>query len=442
MPALVATVIYALLIAGLFWMDRDRKARVSAALWIPVVWVFLAGSRLVSEWLNPGLSLDNPDQYLEGSPLDRLVLMGLLAAALWVLVARGRRTLSCLELNGALLLFFLYGALSVVWADYPDVAFKRWIKAVGNLVMAMVVLTEADPGAALRTLLRRTGFLLIPLSVLLIKYYPELGRGYDRWTWTPYYGGVTTTGKNGLGYVCMIFGLASLWRFLETALSGEPGRRARPLAAHGFVLVMTLWLFWKADSATSLACFLLGGALMVVTSLPGLAAPAAVHVLFGTMLVFGVSAMFVNAGTALVEAMGRDPTLTGRTDLWEELLRMTVDPWFGAGFESFWLGERTEALWRKYWWHPNQAHNGYLETYLNLGWIGVTLLVLTVVAGYRSVVARFRIDPAIGRLSLAYFAMAVAYNLTEAAFKGIHVVWIMFLLAVTVFPSDSHAEDR
>ena len=79
MPALVATVIYALVIAGLFWMDRDRKARVSAALWIPVVWVFLAGSRLVSEWLNPGLSLDNPDQYLEGSPLDRLVLMGLLA---------------------------------------------------------------------------------------------------------------------------------------------------------------------------------------------------------------------------------------------------------------------------------------------------------------------------------------------------------------------------
>jgi O-antigen ligase len=307
--------------------------------------------------------------------------------------------------------------------------------------MAMVVLTDPDPAAAVKVLLRRTAFLLIPLSVLLIKYYPELGRGYDRWTWTPYYGGVTTTGKNGLGYVCMIFGLATLWRFLETWLGGAPGRKARPLLAHGLILAMTMWLFWKADSATSLACFLLGSGLLIVTSLPGLAAPATVHGLLITSLCLGFCAIFIDLGTALVEALGRDPTLTGRTQLWDELLRMTVDPWFGAGFESFWLGERTEALWRKYWWHPNQAHNGYIETYLNLGWIGVALLGLTVAAGYRNVVAKFRRDPALGRISLAFFTMAIVYNLTEAAFKGIHVVWIVFLLAITVIPNHSLAED-
>jgi len=150
--------------------------------------------------------------------------------------------------------------------------------------------------------------------------------------------------------------------------------------------------------------------------------------------------LLMDAGTALVEAMGRDPTLTGRTHLWDQLLRMTVDPWFGTGFESFWLGERTDALWKKYWWRPNQAHNGYLETYLNLGWIGVILLGVTVVAGYRHVVAKFRQDPAIARISLAFFSMAVVYNLTEAAFKGIHVVWIVFLLAVTVIPDDTRPE--
>lgn len=442
MPPFVATIVYAAGIAGLFWLDRARYSRVSPALWIPVAWTFLAGSRFVSEWLNPGLTLENHEQYLEGSPLDRAVLMAMLAAAFFVLFRRGRRVVTTLEANIPILLFFVYGALSILWSDYPDVAFKRWVKASGNLVMVLVVVTDPDPAAAVKAFLKRLGFLLIPLSVLLIKYYPELGRGYDRWTWEPYYGGVTTTGKNGLGYVCLLFGLASLWRFLDGLLHGAPGRKAGPLIAHGIVLLMTMWLFWKADSATSLACFLLGTALVAITTVPGFARPRAVHALLGITVCFVLATLFLNAGAELVQAFGRDSTLTGRTKLWDELLRMTVDPVFGAGFESFWLGERTEALWNKYWWRPNQAHNGYLETFLNLGWAGVILLGLVIAWGYRVVVRAFRRDPDTARIALAYFAAAVVYNLTEAAFKGQHVVWVMFLLAITAAPNYVPAEDE
>ncbi len=52
----------------------------------------------------------------------------------------------------------------------------------------------------------------------------------------------------------------------------------------------------------------------------------------------------------------------------------------GAGFESFWISPSVQNFWRKLvgWWHPeglNEAHDGYIEVYLNLGWIGVCLIV-------------------------------------------------------------------
>ena len=68
--------------------------------------------------------------------------------------------------------------MSVLWSDFPDVAFKRWIKAIGDLAMVLVIVTDAEP-IGTRRLFSRPGFVLLPTSVLLIKYYANLGRGYD-----------------------------------------------------------------------------------------------------------------------------------------------------------------------------------------------------------------------------------------------------------------------
>lgn len=430
MPPALATLVFVAGILVMFRLDRDPHARVSRALWIPTLWMLIAGSRMISEW-QVGAEIESPDQYFEGSPVDRLVLTGLLAAGLAVLLSRARASGLFLRRNIPILLFFAFCGASVIWSDYPSVAFKRWTKALGDVVMVMVVLTDREPSAAIRRLFARTAFLLIPLSVLLVKYYPEWGRGYDRWTWTPYYGGVAI-GKNGLGYVCLVFGLASLWRLFST-FRPAPERASGSRLAHAAVVAMALWLFWIADSATSFACFFIGGTLLAITTLPGLArAPSAPHLVTGGIVVAVFTVVLLNAGTGLVAAMGRDTTLTGRTELWDTLLKMIVEPLLGAGFESFWLGERVERLWAIYWWRPRQAHNGYLELFLNLGWVGVFLITVVIACGYRNVVALFRTDPAAGSLGLSLLVVALIYNLTEAAFKMMHPVWIAFLLAVSV----------
>ena len=434
MPARAATVLFIIGILGLFYLDRNRVARTSRALWIPAIWIFIGASRMLSQWLNLAAPLDTPDAYLEGSPLDRAVLTGLLIVGLTILVRRSERTWAIVRSNIPLLLFLLYAALSAMWSDYPFVAFKRWTKALGNVTMVLLIMTDGEPVAALKRVFARTAFFLIPLSVLFIKYYPELGRGYSRWTWQPFYTGVTTE-KNALGAICLVFGLASVWRFIDAFRAPEGSGRTGPLIAHGAVIGMAIWLFTMADSSTSLACFILGTAIMLLMRVVGTKRAVTVHVIVGSVVAVGLFAFFfLDAYASIVEALGRDATLTGRTDLWNELLQMDTRPWLGTGFETFWLGERAEYFWEKYYFHPNQAHNGYIETYLNLGWIGLGLLGLLMATGYRNVANAFRSDVGSGSLRLAYFTVAALYCVTEAAFKVMHPVWIVFLIAVTAVP--------
>lgn len=432
MSPTIAAVVFFVGILALFYLDWNPKSRTSIAICIPVAWMLVAGSRMASQWMSLGAPTDNPDQYLEGSPIDRNYLTTLLVLALIVLIRRREQVVRLLQRNTPILLFFSYCALSIAWSDYPDVAFKRWIKAGGNLVMVLVVLTDPGRTSAIGRFLTSAGFVLTPLSILFIKYYPDLGRGYHPWDWTPFYTGVTTN-KNELGMICLVVGLASVWSLLRAFKGGRASRK--PLLAHLAVLGMLGWLFWKAQSMTSLSCFMLASGVMIAMSSPRLARmPGIIHLLVAAVLSISASALFLNIGSGLVQTLGKDPTLTGRTEIWHLVLSMVTNPMVGTGFESFWLGKRLEKIWSIYWWHPNEAHDGYIELYLNLGWIGITLLVLAIVSGYRNIVVGFRRDPDLGRLKLAYFVAAVAYNFTEAAFRMMSPVFIVFLLATIAVP--------
>jgi O-antigen ligase len=429
---LVGTVFYIIGILWLFFVDRERQSRTSWAIWISTVWVLLGASRMVSQWLDMG-PVYSANQYLDGSPLDRNILTGLLVLGLGVLIRRHDRVAALLRINGWMIALLCYGALSMLWSDYPDVTFKRWIKALGDFVMVMIVLTDMDCKAARRQFLARVGFLLIPVSVMFIKYYPALGRTYSRWEGKMFYTGVASD-KNMLGMICLIFGLACLWRFMQVLRTAKSAVRNKRLLAHGVVLVMTVWLLWRANSVTSISCFVMAGTLMVLVSFPGFGRKRVlVHLVVASGLAISLSALFLNAG-GLVQALGRDPTLTGRTDLWKAVVAMNPNQFLGAGFESFWLGTRLEKVWSLFGWHPNEAHNGYLEIYLNLGWIGILLYATVIVIGYRNVMRALRLDPESGRLRLAYFFVGVAYSFTEAGFRMMNPVWVAFLLAIIAVP--------
>jgi O-antigen ligase len=434
MPASVATAGYISVILVLFWLDRDREVRPSRALWIPVLWFLIAASRPVSLWFQPQMIIDSASQYSEANPLNDIVLTVLLGGGVLVLVNRSRQVRRLLRANALVILFFLYCGVSILWSDFPLVAFRHWIRSIGDPVMALVVLTEADLPAALTRLITRTAFVLIPLSVLMIKYYPDLGREYNYWTFLPSYCGVTTN-KNTLGLLCLVTGLGSLWCFLSVFRDLRGGKRLRRLLAHSAVLLMIFWMFWMADSVTSSCCFLLAGALMATATLFRAARRTPLlPILVVAIVCVPLIALFSDMGGGLVEDLGRNPTLTGRTIIWKVVLSLSGNPLLGTGFESFWLGDRLPAIWQKTMLGLQEAHNGYLEVYLNLGWVGVALLATLMVKGYRNVMAWLRRNPPLGTLILAFFVAPVIYSLTEAGFRMMNLSWITFLLVTIATP--------
>lgn len=445
MQAHIATLLCALGILALFALDRDQKTNTSQALWIPVLWLFIASSRMVSQWLaamgllNGRTVVTSADQLLDGSPLDRYLLTGLVVLGVIILARRGQRVGTLLRANGPIVVFVLYCGLSTLWSDFTDVSFKRWIKAVGDVVMILIVLTDPDPAAAIKRLLARLGILLVPLSLLLSKYYPALGQTFSEWGGSGYTGAATS--KNELGQICLIFGVGSVWRLRDAFMSETSTRKLKTLIAYGVLLVMALWLFRMSSMMTALSCFLMASTLIVATGLrPVIKRPWIVHLLVAAIISISLFALFLDSSGDLVQALGRNPTLTGRTDLWNVVLGMNQNSFLGTGFESFWLGPRLQKIWSIYWWHVNEAHNGYIEVLLNLGWVGAGLLSVVILTGYRKVFGAFRQNPEFGGLLLAYFTLAVVYNFTESAIRIMHPIWILFLLSIMAASADLYPE--
>jgi O-antigen ligase len=363
----------------------------------------------------------------EGNPLDAWIYFTLIAAGFYVL---NKRQVSLSEIfrgNGWLMAFLLYCFIAILWSDFPFIAFKRWIKILGHPVMALILLTEPDPQEAFVRLMKRSAYVLVPMSILFIKYYPELGRAFDAWTGAPMSNGINAS-KNELGWMCMILGFFFFWHLLQTLRTEKSKARRNELLLIGGFLYMIWWLLFRADSSTSLMSLLAG---MLIVALLGL---RSVNIrLVSLYLLLAVITLVVGELTLgifgrLVDLTGHNMTLAGRGELWGELLAFHTNPIFGVGFESFWLGERLKTISEAHWWHPTEAHNGYLETYLNLGLIGLFLLLGVIIATYRKACLDLLGNFQFGRFRLGFLAAVVVFNWTEAAFKGLSPIWFVFYI--------------
>ncbi len=299
--------------------------------------------------------------------------------------------------------------------------------------MVLVMLTEPDPEEALISVMKRCAYILVPISILFIKYFPEWGRGYDGWSGTVAYTGITG-GKNLLGADCFIFGFFFVWYFLKVWRQPKTkGRHEELLLSFGFIY-MIAWLLISADSKTSLTALILGLVVLLFAGWPGVNKRyvgfylvLAAGVLLLAEFTFGIYGM-------VLKLLGRNPTLTERTFLWHDLLQIDINPLLGAGFENFWLGERLERIWILQPWRPNQAHNGYLDTYLNIGLIGLFLLIALLFATYGKARRELLRNFEFGRFRLGFLLAAIAYNWTEAGFKTLHLVFFAFYIITIDYP--------
>ena len=417
----------------LYRRDIRSKPNVTKAIWVPFIWIFLCCSRGVSEWIYTLTGVAVGGTLEEGSPIDRAAWIALIAAGIYILRKRHVQVATLVRNNRWLAAFLIYCFFAIFWAEFPFVALKRWIKVLGNPIMVIVIMTEPDPRAAFITVMKRVGYIVLPVSILFIKYYPQYGRGFSIWTGVPVNTGITLS-KNILGVDCLIYGFFFVWHLLNVRMQRRTRwRRDETLICVGFLL-MTWWLFRQADSQTPLTACLVGIGMMLLSGSKLIdKRMLGTYIVIGALVLIFLQSLF-DIYAVTLRLMGRDVTLTERTLLWADLLQEPINPLLGAGFENFWIGERIRRIQEKWTFGPNQAHNGYLETYLNLGLIGLALLIALLFATYAKARRALVAGMEFGRFRLGFLTSILFYNWTEAAFKTTHIVFLMFYVVAIDLP--------
>jgi len=437
MPPRLALVLTLGFITYLFRRDVRERPNITGAVWLPILWVIIVSSRTVSQWLRLfGLPTFVSGSVEEGSSLDAVVLSTMIALGIYILHKRQVRLAEIVRENKWLVFFVLYCLVSAAWSDSPMISIKRWIKMLGHAVMLLVILTEVEPDEALTRLMKRSAYVLFPISILWMKYFPQLGRQYES-DGSLHNAGITS-GKNELGVVAIIFGLFFCWHLLRVwQAKGTSGRR-NELILDGGLLFLTGYCLGKAHSATSALSLLLSGGIMLALGLRSVDKKRIRAYVIVCIVVILVAQGLFDIFGHIVELSGHSSTLEGRGHLWEVLLATDRSPILGAGYESYWSGERLQTIWAmpEFWWRPVQAHNGYLEVYLNLGIVGLLILIGLLVATFEKCAHELVYDFEWGRLTMSYFWMMLVHNWTEAGFKGLSLMFFAFFFVALKLPRD------
>lgn len=429
-------------VAYAFSRERQRVTLVSSALFWPTLWYMVASSRPAGVWLSIwGVPLPGGGGGLEdGSFIERIFYLTLTLIGIRILRRRPIDWGQVWRQNGWMVAFAVFMFVSISWSNYPYTSFKRFIKMAGSIVMALMILTEEHPFEAIKAVIRRCAYIHLPMSVICIKYIRRIGVSYDYTGSAESWQGIASS-KNVLGQVAMvavlyfIYDVIHNWRrvgwrnlsvvyiFLGSYLlkGSDKAISMTSVAVFGFGLFIFLrleMLRWRREYIPGFLWKVMAGTFALIVLV-------AVHsvVMFPEDSTFGW----------LITKLGRNITLTDRTTIWSQVYDVAAsNSFFGVGFGGFWIGQEANIDFsRRMTWTLGQAHNGYVDTYLQTGWIGIFLMTGTFLAAARRLRAEVPEDFEAGRWKVILFLTTLFINITETShLRGDHHLWLLFLLAL------------
>ena len=360
------------------------------------------------------------------SRTEQRIFWPAMAAISVVLAVRNRSRLGGLTLPPHIICLFAYIAFagaSVLWAFRPELSFIRFVQEamvlISIILPAMLAVRTADMMHSLFLCFALAAILNVfflfgnsPSIIALLKGYP----GYF-------------TGKNLLGEFSAIAFLLALHEVLY------PGRRR----ALGIIIVFTsiILLIW-ANSKTAL------GLALLVPFLAGVTLFAARSLRISpAIIVWSIPLCYAVLSILKPDMLNRvsymiygDSTFSGRTIIWEfavkEIERRSLLGW---GYQSFWLvGADAPSIVEAPGFvkiMPN-AHNGYYDAMLEMGYVGYALLLIFITATLHAIGRVAERDPTRAWLLLSLALYVMMHNCLETTWmRGFELMWVVFVIVAT-----------
>ncbi len=312
---------------------------------------------------------------------------------------------------------------SSFWSDYHDISFKRALELVGTSASAYFVVAHFKLLEFVESWGIAAGIAAV-LSLFFIFAVPS--RGLMSIEYVGAWEGMFAH-KNSLGQA-MALGVATLIVLLFAA-----GRASKPQRLVKTGIALCLVLLVGSQSVTSYILFALIGGVLVWFHLTQSASGRRALPFIGGFIAL-VIAFIVFDPEAALGLLGRDASLSGRTDIWGPVMdAIGQRPLLGYGYDTFWLPDGTGSAYLTTLldWTPYHAHNGLLELSLDIGLLGTAVFLTTLGIGLWRAVKFASGQADIARvwplLVMVYFILG---NITEAniaKYNGMN--WVLFIVA-------------
>ncbi len=284
----------------------------------------------------------------------------------FLLILRWKKVFQVMKKEKIILLLVGIAVFSFVWSSQPKKTLTRGIAIIGTSLFGLYLASRYTIKEQLQLLGWMYGIAVI-MSFLFIGALPKYGimGGVHIGKWRGIYNHKNTLGKVIAPGIIVFLLLAS------------SSKKYSWLLWMAFSLAFILLL--RSSSTTSL----LNGITLIAASISfrvfrwrdNLMVPSTIVIgSFGAIFYVVISV----TTEAILKALGKDPTLTGRGDMWPYIFEMIgYKPFLGYGYGAFWSGPDTPSfyIWRATGWAPPNSHNGFLDLWLQVGLLGLLIYI-------------------------------------------------------------------
>jgi O-antigen ligase len=324
--------------------------------------------------------------------------------------------------NPFLGLFIIFSTLSCLWSETLDLSLRSGLVFLSVSIVSAHIARDLT-WQALAQLLRRLIFGAAIFSFLLAVFMPS-----------------TAFNEKGLQGIfpfpiklgtCMALGIA-LW---FSYLLEQQKERWKVI---GIMIFLMMPLVLSQSGQGIITCFALVSlvGLMKVLKQAEKLAPVVILFYLATSILVGESANTVIP--KIFGSLGKDTTLTGRTDFWPQLIERLGQHnlLLGYGINGFWQPWRgasnpATGIFNSSGFVPPHAHNGFIDLALSMGLIGFILFSVSFLLGLSQAVQYFLTSKTSdSNLPLILLVYVIFSNISETQLVGSNYIWILYVITL------------